>query len=123
MCSHSPFLGVLFLLRGVARANHSPGFRGVSSRASFTLLIVVIPVQGDDDQEVAVRAFPVRLPSGARYWTVLDENLAVVPVADAFLRHVRFGRHGDTRTRSRCSCAGATGPAGRGARGPVISDR
>jgi site-specific recombinase XerD len=36
----------------------------------------------------------VRLPSGKRYWTVLDEELAVVPAADAFLRHVRFGRDG-----------------------------
>jgi hypothetical protein len=34
----------------------------------------------------------VALPSGERYWTVLDEQLAVVGVADAFLRHVRFGR-------------------------------
>jgi integrase/recombinase XerD len=33
-----------------------------------------------------MRAFPVRLPSGARYWTVLDEGLVVVPVADGFLR-------------------------------------
>jgi hypothetical protein len=41
-----------------------------------------------------VRAFPVRLPSGVRYWTVLDDDLAVVGVADAFLRHVRFGRDG-----------------------------
>src|SRR5450755_3053567 len=32
------------------------------------------------------------MPSGARYWTVLDENLAVVGEADAFLRHLRFGR-------------------------------
>ena len=39
-----------------------------------------------------VRAFLVRLPSGARYWTVLDEDLAVVGEADAFLRHLRFGR-------------------------------
>ena len=39
-----------------------------------------------------MRAFPVRLPSGVRYWTVLDEDLAVVAEADAFLRHVRFGR-------------------------------
>jgi integrase/recombinase XerD len=39
-----------------------------------------------------MRAFAVRLPSGARYWTVLDEDLAVVPVADGFLRQVRFGR-------------------------------
>ena len=36
----------------------------------------------------------VRLPSGAGYWTVLDEELAVVPFADAFLRHLRFGRDG-----------------------------
>lgn len=39
-----------------------------------------------------VRAFPVRLPSGVCYWTVLDDDLAVVEVADAFLRHVRLGR-------------------------------
>src|SRR5258708_34374257 len=41
-----------------------------------------------------MRAFPVRLPSGARYWTVLDEDLGVVGVADSFLRQVRFGRDG-----------------------------
>jgi integrase len=40
----------------------------------------------------------VKLPSGARYWTVLDEKLAVVPEADAFLRHVRFGRDGSELT-------------------------
>ena len=39
-----------------------------------------------------MRVFPVVLPSGERYWTVLDEQLAVVEAADAFLRHVRFGR-------------------------------
>ena len=67
-----------------------------------------------------MRAFPVRLPSGQRYWTVLDEDLAVVAVADAFLRQVRFGRDGAEsttramRTRSRCSCAGARGRAGPG---------
>src|SRR2546429_9368675 len=32
------------------------------------------------------------MPSGARYWTVVDDELRPVPVADAFLRHVRFGR-------------------------------
>src|SRR5215471_21852435 len=48
-----------------------------------------------------MRAFPVRLPSGVRYWTVLDEDLAVVTVADSFLRHVRFGRDGaESTTRS-----------------------
>lgn len=45
-----------------------------------------------------MRAFPVRLPSGVRYWTVLDEDLAVVEEADAFLRHVRFGRDGSELT-------------------------
>ena len=41
-----------------------------------------------------MRSFLVRMPSGVRYWTVLDDELAVVGVADAFLRHVRFGRDG-----------------------------
>ena len=45
-----------------------------------------------------MRAFPVVLPSGARYWTVLGEDLAVVPVADGFLRQVRFGRDGAEST-------------------------
>lgn len=45
-----------------------------------------------------MRAFLVRLPSGAGYWTVLDEELAVVPAADAFLRHLRFGRDGAEST-------------------------
>src|SRR5205809_5657692 len=48
-----------------------------------------------------MRAFPVRMPSGARYWTVLDADLQVVPAADSFLRHVRFGRDGaESTTRS-----------------------
>jgi integrase/recombinase XerD len=45
-----------------------------------------------------VRAFPVRLPSGQRYWTVLDEDLQVVAVADGFLRQQRFGRDGAEST-------------------------
>lgn len=45
-----------------------------------------------------MRAFLVRLPSGARYWSVLDDDLAVVEDADAFLRHVRFGRDGSELT-------------------------
>lgn len=45
-----------------------------------------------------MRAFAVRLPSGTRYWTVLDEDLAVVPAADSFLRQVRFGRDGAEST-------------------------
>jgi len=39
-----------------------------------------------------MRAFPVSLPSGQRYWTVLDEDLQVVGVADEYLRHLRLGR-------------------------------
>lgn len=40
----------------------------------------------------------MKLPSGDRYWTVLDDELAVVVEADAFLRHVRFGRDGSELT-------------------------
>ncbi|MDP4510366.1 tyrosine-type recombinase/integrase [Nonomuraea turcica] len=39
-----------------------------------------------------MQVFPVTLPSGARYWTVLDESMAVVPTVDEYLRHLRFGR-------------------------------
>jgi integrase/recombinase XerD len=45
-----------------------------------------------------MRAFPVSLPSGQRYWTVLDEDLQMVGVADGFLRHQRFGRDGAEST-------------------------
>lgn len=34
----------------------------------------------------------VRLPSGDRYWTVLDDDLKIVGCADAYLRYLRFGR-------------------------------
>ena len=70
-----------------------------------------------------MRAFPVRLPSGARYWTVLDEDLAIVAVADSFLRQVRFGRDGaESTTRAHagsialflrwCARSGRAWPAG-----------
>jgi integrase len=52
-----------------------------------------------------MRAFRVVLPSGVRYWTVVDDELAVVPVADAYLRHVRLGRDGAELTTK--SYAGA----------------
>jgi integrase/recombinase XerD len=39
-----------------------------------------------------LRAFPVDLPSGVRYWTVVDDDLEVVWVADQWLRFLRFGR-------------------------------
>ncbi len=38
------------------------------------------------------RAFPVRLPSGVRYWTVLDAGWRVAEPADGFLLHMRLGR-------------------------------
>lgn len=48
-----------------------------------------------------MRAFPVTLPSGVRYWTVLNDELVVVPAADSFLRQVRLGRDGaESTTRS-----------------------
>ena len=70
-----------------------------------------------------MRAFPVRLPSGVRYWTVLDGDLAVVAVADSFLRQVRFGRDGaESTTRAYagsialflrwCAGSGRSWPAG-----------
>jgi integrase/recombinase XerD len=52
-----------------------------------------------------MRTFLVRMPSGVRYWTVVDEELRPVPVADAFLRHVRFGR--DSAESTTKSYAGA----------------
>ncbi|MGH8297065.1 MAG: tyrosine-type recombinase/integrase [Steroidobacteraceae bacterium] len=52
-----------------------------------------------------MRGFRVVLPSGARYWTVVDDDLAVVTVADAYLRHVRFARDGAELTTK--SYAGA----------------
>jgi site-specific recombinase XerD len=51
-----------------------------------------------ESEDIGVRAFRVRLPSGQRYWTVLDEDLKVVRVADDFLRHQRFGRDGAEST-------------------------
>jgi integrase/recombinase XerD len=41
-----------------------------------------------------VRAFPIEMPSGLTYWTVLDNDLEVVTDADRFLRQVRLGRDG-----------------------------
>jgi integrase len=52
-----------------------------------------------------MRAFLVRLPSGVRYWTVLDEDLRVVAVADGFLRPVRFGRDGAESTTRSYACS------------------
>src|SRR5664280_100416 len=45
-----------------------------------------------------MRAFVVHLPSGVRYWTVLDDELRPHPPADAFLQYVRLGRDGAEST-------------------------
>src|SRR2546421_13032961 len=66
--------------------NGSPG-------VSFSWLVAVEGAEWENGVK-AMRAFPVRMPSGVRYWTVLDTELAVVGVADAFLRQGRFGRDG-----------------------------
>jgi hypothetical protein len=52
----------------------------------------VVVVAAETDKESKMRAFPVRMPSGVQYWTVIDSDLRVVPTADAYLRHLRFGR-------------------------------
>ena len=72
-----------------------------------------------------MRAFPVALPSGQRYWAVLDDDLQVVAVADSFLRHQRFGRDGAESTTKAyahalalffrwCKCTGRSWEAGVG---------
>lgn len=38
-------------------------------------------------------AFLVRMPSGSRYWTVIDAQLQLMPTADRYLRDLRFGRN------------------------------
>ncbi|MEV7500336.1 tyrosine-type recombinase/integrase [Streptomyces sp. NPDC093018] len=39
-----------------------------------------------------MRAFPVKMPSGVRYWTVIDDDFHVVPIVDHWLRHILFGK-------------------------------
>jgi integrase len=52
-----------------------------------------------------VRAFPVVMPSGQKYWTVLDDDLEVVPVADQWLRNLRFGRdRAELTTKAYAGC-------------------
>ena len=39
-----------------------------------------------------MRAFRVKLPSGERYWTVVDDEYRIVGDVDEYLRHLRFGQ-------------------------------
>ena len=54
-----------------------------------------------------MRAFPVRLPSGARYWTGLDGGRAVVPVGEGVWRQVRLGRGGGGSRARSCAYSSA----------------
>ncbi len=47
-----------------------------------------------------MRAFPVQLPSGTRYRTVVDDEWEVVEEADRFLRELRLAR-GRTETTTK----------------------
>ena len=68
------------------------------------MLVSLVP-PGNPTTGDGIRAFKVKLPSGARYWTVVDDELAVVPEADAYLRHLRLGR--DSAELTTKSYAGA----------------
>lgn len=65
--------------------------------ARLSVLIRTLPFQQMKEERV-MRAFAVQLPSGCRYWTVLDDDLRPHPDADAFLQHVRPGPDGAEST-------------------------
>src|SRR5712691_9365840 len=76
-------------------------FSPVTRRFSVGVVLMAGRCAGSparDRGDQGMRAFAVRLPSGQRYWTVLDGDLQVVAVADAFLRHQRFSRDGAEST-------------------------
>ncbi|MCX4721879.1 site-specific integrase [Streptomyces virginiae] len=51
--------------------------------------------------EERVQAFRVVLPSGTRYWTVVDADYVVVQEADRFLRETRLARgRAETTTKA-----------------------
>jgi site-specific recombinase XerD len=54
------------------------------------------PVISDGNGQSTV--FPVQLPSGVRYWTLLSSDLRPIAEVDGFLQHVRFGRDGAEST-------------------------
>jgi hypothetical protein len=55
--------------------------RGEFCNASLTvfLLLLIVVIASVARTGDGVRAFAVRMPSGERYWTVIDEALEVVP--------------------------------------------
>jgi hypothetical protein len=74
-----------------------------------------------------MRTFPVPMPSGMRYWTVIGEDLLVISVADAYLRYYGSGvmlpsrRQRPMRARSHCIYRGARRPGKTG--GPLPAYR
>ena len=52
-----------------------------------------------------MRAFPVKLPSSVRCWTVVDDGYRVLDVVDGYLQHLRLGR--DAAESTTKSSAGA----------------
>jgi integrase/recombinase XerD len=57
-----------------------------------------------------VRAFPVRLPSGVVYWTVVDADYRVHGDSDAYLQHLRLGRDAaESTTKGAVTLAGGVG--------------
>src|SRR5256885_576585 len=69
-----------------------------------------------------MRAFPVRLPSGARDWTVLDEDLAVVAVADSVLGGGGVWRGGGGGAAAGGGGGGAGGGGAGWGGGDVVGD-
>src|SRR5215471_16060784 len=61
---------------------------GVHGGVCVTGRVVSLAVVGG----TGMRAFPVRLPSSVRYWTVVDDGYRVVGAADGYLQHLRFGQ-------------------------------
>jgi integrase/recombinase XerD len=74
-----------------------------TSAGLWCMLLIVVVLRGILGLTIGgmVRAFRVVLPSGVKYWTVLDDELGVVGEVDGFLRHLRFGRDvSESTTRS-----------------------
>ena len=73
--------------------------RRVSQRISINVVLVAGSSYCCPARERGMRCGRSQwLPSGDRYWTVLDDELCVVPQADGFLRQVRLGRDGSELT-------------------------
>lgn len=70
--------------------HRSPVWRHLRRFSGVQLCGSLLP--NNEEQRYTMRAFVVKMPSGSRYWTVLDERMDAVPVADRFLRELRFGR-------------------------------